>query len=96
MNYEFLPEARDEFWEAAQYYESKEKGLGVRFRTEISHIIQRILADPCLWRERPGGYRRFNRPVFPYYLAYFVRKDTILIAAVAHGHRKRGYWKERQ
>jgi hypothetical protein len=30
MNYEFLTEARDEFWEAALYYESKEAGLGLR------------------------------------------------------------------
>jgi len=95
MNYEFLAEARDEFAEAALYYESKEPGLGLRLRQEISQVIERILADPCLWRERPGGYRRVNCPVFPYYVAYFIRADTIIIAAVAHGHRKPGYWKQR-
>lgn len=46
MNYEFLPEARDEFREAALYYESKEVGLGMRFRLEVSHVINRIVADP--------------------------------------------------
>jgi plasmid stabilization system protein ParE len=95
MNYEFLAEARDELWEAALNYESKEQGLGARFRAEVSHVIKRILADPYLWRERAGGYRRVNCPVFPYYVAYFIRKETILIAAVAHGHRRPGYWKER-
>jgi hypothetical protein len=35
MNYEFLPEARDELWEAALYYASQEEGLGVRFRQEV-------------------------------------------------------------
>jgi ParE-like toxin of type II ParDE toxin-antitoxin system len=95
MNYEFLAEARDEFWEAAFYYDSKETGLGSRFSAEVAHVIERILADPCLWRERSGGYRRVNCPVFPYYVAYFIRNDTILIAAIAHGHRKPGYWKSR-
>ena len=95
MNYEFLPEARDELWEAALYYASQEEGLGVRFRGEVAHVIERILADPCLWRERPGGYRRVNCPVFPYYVAYFIRGETILIAAVAHGHRRPDYWKDR-
>jgi plasmid stabilization system protein ParE len=95
MNYEFLAEARHEFWGAALYYESKEEGLGVRFREEVSHVIARIVADPLLWRERAGGYRRVNCPVFPYYVAYFIRAETILIAAVAHGHRKPDYWKER-
>jgi len=55
VNYEFLPEARDELWEAALYYASQEAGLGVRFRGEVAHVIERILADPYLWRERAGG-----------------------------------------
>jgi plasmid stabilization system protein ParE len=95
MNYEFLTEARDEFWDAAVYYELREPGLGVRFRGEVAHVVGRILADPYLWRELRGGYRRVNCPVFPYYVAYFVRGDKILIAAVAHGHRRPGYWKKR-
>ena len=50
MNYEFLPEARDELWEAALYYASQEEGLGLRFRQEVAHVIQRVVADPYLWR----------------------------------------------
>ena len=95
MSYEFLPEAREELVAATLYYESKEAGLGVRFQDEISHIIRRILADPYLWRERSAGYRRVNCPVFPYHLAYFIRGEKIVIAAVAHGHRKPDYWKTR-
>ena len=56
MNYEFLEEARDEFWEAALYYESKEAGLGIRFRVEVAHVIEHIAVDPYLWREQSGGY----------------------------------------
>jgi plasmid stabilization system protein ParE len=95
MNYEFLTEARDEFWAAALYYESKEPGLGVRLREEVSHVVERILADPCLWRERTGGFRRVNYPVFPNYVAFFIRAEKIVIAAVAHGHRKPQYWRDR-
>ena len=95
MTYEFLAEAKAEFWEAAERYESKEAGLGVRFRVEVAHVVERVVADPFLWRERPGGYRRVNCPVFPYFIAYFVRHEKILIAAVAHGHRKPNYWKKR-
>jgi plasmid stabilization system protein ParE len=95
MKHEFLPEARDEFWEAALYYEAEVTGLGARFRDEVEHVIRHIVSDPLLWRERAGGYRRVNCPVFPYYVAYFIRADKILIAAVAHGHRRPGYWKRR-
>ena len=95
MNLEFLPEAREEFSAAALYYESKETGLGARFRDEVAHVVGRVVADPYLWRERLGGFRRVNCPVFPYYLAYFIRGETILVAAVAHGHRRPGYWRDR-
>jgi len=92
---EFLAEAEEELSEAALWYESKQPGLGVRFRDEIAHIVSRIAEDPTLWREREGGYRRVNCPVFPYFVAYIIRKQRIIIAAVGHGHRKPGYWKSR-
>jgi plasmid stabilization system protein ParE len=95
MKFEFLPEARAELLDAATYYESKEIGLGVRYRNEVAHVIGSIVADPTLWRERSGGYRRVNCPIFPYYIAYFVRAETILIAAVAHARRRPGYWRDR-
>ena len=95
MKLEFLPEAREELFEAAVYYESKETGLGIRFRDELAHVLEHVVSDPYLWRERTGGYRRVNCPVFPYYIAYFIRDDSIIVAAVAHGHRRPEYWKKR-
>jgi hypothetical protein len=96
MIVEFLEEASAELIEAALWYDSKEAGLGKRLRDEIAHVVSRIAEDPLLWRERAGGYRRVNCPVFPYYVAYFIRGDRILIAAVANAHRKPDYWKTRK
>src|SRR5437763_158955 len=95
MTYDFLPEARDELSEAVFYYESKEPGLGARFRREIEQVAKRIAANPYLWHERPGGYRRVNCRIFPYYVAYFVRGEKIVIAAVAGGPQKPEYWRRR-
>jgi plasmid stabilization system protein ParE len=95
MIIEFLEEAEIELFEAAAWYESKETGLGKRFRNEVAHVLDRIAEDPMLWREHPNGYRRVNCPVFPYYIPFFIRRDKIIIAAVAHEHRKPGYWKSR-
>lgn len=95
MMLEFLPEASAELFEAADYYESKQEGLGRRFRNEVLEVCGLIVQQPLLWRERAGGYRRVNCPVFPYYIAYFIRGDLIVVAAVAHGHRRPGYWKQR-
>ena len=95
MILEFLPEASAELYEAADHYESKQEGLGRRFRNEVLEVCGLIVQQPLLWRERVGGYRRVNCPVFPYYIAYFIRGDLVVVAAVAHGHRRPGYWKQR-
>ena len=95
MTLDFLVEATAEFYEAAEYYEGKQDGLGWRFRHEVLEVCRAIVQQPLLWRERPGGYRRVNCPVFPYYVAYFIRGEVILVAAVAHGHRRPAYWRER-
>ena len=66
MILEFLPEASAELFEAAVYYESKQEGLGRRFRNEVLEVCGLIkvcgliIQQPLLWRERPGGYRRVN------------------------------------
>ena len=95
MTLELLPEAAAEFYEASEHYESRQAGLGTRFRDELLEVCRSIVQQPTLWRERSGGYRRVNCPVFPYYVAYFIRGDLIVIAAVAHGHRHPDYWKLR-
>jgi hypothetical protein len=58
MILEFLPEASAELYEAADYYESKQEGLGKRFRNEVLEVCGLIVQQPLLWRERSGGYRR--------------------------------------
>ncbi|MCK4565499.1 MAG: type II toxin-antitoxin system RelE/ParE family toxin, partial [Verrucomicrobia bacterium] len=84
-------EASQELVAAALWYESKQPGLGHRFKTEVESVLLNIAANPLLQRERDGGYRRINCPVFPYYLPYFIRRDRIIVVAVAHEHRKPGY-----
>jgi len=92
---EFLPEAQVDAEEAVNYYECKELGLGARFRSELESACAAILRQPLLWNERRGGYRRVNLPGFPYYIAYFIRGERILVAAVGHPSRHPDYWKRR-
>lgn len=92
---EFLPEAAAEVQCVTGDYEAKVPGLGVRFRTEIETSCAAIVQFPLLWRERPGGWRRVNLPGFPYYIAYVIRDELILVTAVAHAKRDPDYWKNR-
>ena len=95
MNVEFTTEAREDLFEAADYYEAKEKDLGQRIRDEVSQILRAVSGAPYLWRERSAGYRRVNCPIFPYYVAYVIRGNSIVVVGVVHGSRKPGFWHDR-
>ena len=42
MNVEFTTESREDLFEAADYYEAKETGLGQRIRDEVSQILRAV------------------------------------------------------
>ncbi|MGO8698114.1 MAG: type II toxin-antitoxin system RelE/ParE family toxin [Limisphaerales bacterium] len=96
MKTEFLDEARQEFLQALSFLESQQAGLGQRFKDEVDRNVLWIASHPDVLRVRPGGYRRMNLRIFPYYIAYLIRGDTIWVLAVAHGHRKPDYWVRRK
>ena len=92
----FVEEAQREFLDAISYYEEARAGLGRRFKDEVDRSILWIAGHPELYRPRPGGYRRINLRVFPYYVPYIVREQTVWVLAVAHGNRRPLYWISRR
>ncbi len=95
MIVEFTTEAKRDLFEAAEYYEDREVDLGKRLRDEVAEVLKTVASAPCLWREREAGYRRVNCPVFPYYIAYVIREECVVVVAVAHGSRNPGFWHDR-
>jgi len=91
---ELHPEADAEFAAQVEYYEDAQPGLGQRFYREVIGCLEWIAANPMLARLRQN-YRRVNLTVFPFYIAYVVQGDLVWVLAVAHGHRRPGYWMQR-
>ena len=91
-----LPPAAEEFESAAGYYEQEQPGLGHKFRDEVDRHMHWLCKHSDIPRLRPGGYRRINLKVFPYYIAYLAKGDAIWVLAIAHGHRKPEYWIKRR
>jgi hypothetical protein len=50
MKVEFTDEARTDLFDAADYYEDKERGLGLRFRDQIAGVLKTVITAPTLWR----------------------------------------------
>jgi plasmid stabilization system protein ParE len=87
-----LPQATNELADAVEYYENEEAGLGARLWGEVDEYLSWICANATLPRQRPGGYRRVNLKVFPYYIAYALRGDSAVVLAIAHSRRQPKYW----
>ena len=95
MKSEFLPEAEEEFREAAWYYEKEAPGVGFRFIAEVRRGVTFITENPYAAVSVGTGIRRKVLNHFPYSLMYAVEAELIVIVAVAHQKRRPRYWRGR-
>ncbi|HEX5703650.1 MAG TPA: type II toxin-antitoxin system RelE/ParE family toxin [Pyrinomonadaceae bacterium] len=67
MNWEFHPEALDEYEASAAYYAAQDPDLQVRFIEAIETAIDQILESPTRWRVIDEDVRRSSllRTFFP-------------------------------
>jgi len=95
MNWDFHPEALEEYESAAIYYARIDPDLQLRFIESVENSIERILESPRRSRVIDEDVRRCIANVFPYGILYTIEDDLILIVAVMHFSREPGYWKRR-
>lgn len=95
MTYDFHPEARLEYREAAVFYEARRSGLGAAFTLEVEAALERIIEAPDRWRVIEEDVRRCLTHTFPYGILYTIEAESILIVAVMHLRRRPGYWRSR-
>ena len=95
MKSEFLPEADEEFREAARYYESEAAGVGLSFIAAVHKGVAEIIELPLAAQVVRAGIRKKVLRHFSYNLYYAIEADTIVIIAVAHQRRRPNYWRVR-
>ena len=88
-------EARKEFFEASEYYEEQDVGLGSDFIDEIEKVLDVIEKQPSAGTKITKTERRFLVSRFPYGIIYSVEDSLITIFAFINLKRKPGYWKSR-
>lgn len=92
---DYHPQAVEELIEAAQFYESRQDGLGIKFLNAVEDVLSSVRTNPLMWKPDRLGRRKYRIWKFPYLLIYKVRESRVYILAVAHTSRKPGYWKSR-
>jgi len=95
MKFDFHPDADEELDEAVRYYEGCQPGLGLEFAEEVQAAIGRIIQYPKAWSRLSANTRRCLVNRFPYGVIYQLKSEAIRVIAVAHLHRRPGYWKDR-
>ena len=91
----FHPDAEAEFSATARYYEAQAENLGADFISSVERTYTRLAAFPESGHPFGTRLRRVLVPGFPYGLIYRVESDRLFIVAVAHLHRRPGYWRGR-
>ncbi len=91
----FHPEASQEYLATYLWYYEKGIHLAESFEREVDRSIRLIVESPKRWPIYLKKIRRVLVRRFPYLLMYSVQGQTINIIAVAHAHRKPGYWRKR-
>ena len=95
-----LEEAAEEAIAAASWYDEEKPGLGLEFEQAVEAALDLLEEDMVPLVPVPGvsgdlGAKRLLLRRFPYSIVVRESADGYLVIAVAHQHRRPGYWKDR-
>ena len=95
-----LDEARLEFAEMVRWYQQKQPSLAYDLANEYFACVERAGEFPksgALVTDIRVEFevRRFLLNRFPYIVVMACLNDELVVVAVAHQHRRPGYWRKR-
>lgn len=89
---ELDPRAEQEARAAFVWYLERSPRAADAFEREVARAVERIGEAPTTYPVVDGDLRRYLLERFPYALFYAIGPATVRVVAVAHQHRRPGYW----
>ncbi|MBI2808317.1 MAG: type II toxin-antitoxin system RelE/ParE family toxin [Planctomycetes bacterium] len=77
------------------WYRKRSTRAGGRFQQTLEHAVDQIREQPESWPEYQHGTQFVRLKRFPYIVVFRELDTEVQIVAVAHAHRRPGYWKRR-
>lgn len=92
---EVLPAAEQEFREAFFWYFERSPIAADAFRSLVLDAIDGLADRAGMWPANADGFHFHVLDRFPYTVWYDLNGQVATVVAVAHQHRRPGYWKSR-
>jgi len=92
---EFLWEAEEEYLSALAWYRERSPTAAINFESAFDRAIRTIGEAPHRWPIYLADCRRYALHQFPFIIVYSTLGSHTVVLAVAHGHRRPGYWMNR-
>ena len=80
---------------AHQWYAERSPQAAAAFLAELDHAMVATTEAPESWPQYLCGTRRFLLRRFPFSVVYYLSDTNIDVVAIAHAHRRPGYWRNR-
>jgi plasmid stabilization system protein ParE len=91
------PEAEQDLYEAAEFYEQQVSSrIADHFIEDFRRLTSLLQEHPKIGSPRPNGKRSFPMKIFPYTVIYRVAAQEIVILVVKHNSRRPGYGNKRR
>ena len=85
----FLPEARVEFDQDADWYENRQAGLGAKFTNAVNRVLERIAKNPQMHGVVLEDVRKAVVSGFPYSVFYREEAGNLVVVSVFHSRATR-------
>lgn len=92
---DFHPAAVEEARAAREWYGARSPAAAAAFVGELAAAVAALDEAPLRWPAYVCGTRKLVLRRFPFLVVYRVTGENVLVVAVAHGHRRPGYWRSR-
>ena len=92
---EIHPSALAEMKSALNWYLARSEAAARKFAVEVDRATGMVVESPGRWPVGEHGARKIVLRRFPFAIVYREKQDTIQLLAIAHGHRRPEYWRDR-
>jgi plasmid stabilization system protein ParE len=87
--------ALEELKSAIGWYLERSEPAASNFVAEVDRALESVIQSPDRWPKGQHATRKFVLQRFPFAPIYREKENVIELLAVAHGHRRPSYGKER-